>query len=160
MPFNFIAILVAALATLVVGFVWYHPKVFGTIWMKETGMTEEQIAKGNMAKIYGLTLLFSLLFAFMIPVLCVHQVGVFQAMGADESKALPSYAAFMADYGNNFRSIKHGILHGIESGLFLAFPLIAINGLFEHKSWRYILITSGYWITVMTVMCAIVCAWK
>jgi hypothetical protein len=31
MPFNPIAILVAALATLLVGFVWYNPKVFGAI---------------------------------------------------------------------------------------------------------------------------------
>ena len=33
MPFNFYAILAATLVSLVVGFVWYNPKVFGTIWM-------------------------------------------------------------------------------------------------------------------------------
>ena len=41
MEINFLAILLAALSTLVVGFIWYNPKVFGTIWMKETGVNPE-----------------------------------------------------------------------------------------------------------------------
>jgi hypothetical protein len=40
MEINFLSLILAALSTLVVGFVWYHPKVFGTIWMKESGMTQ------------------------------------------------------------------------------------------------------------------------
>ena len=51
----FLAVLVAALSSFVVGFVWYNPKIFGTIWMNETGMTEEKAKQGNMAKIFGLT---------------------------------------------------------------------------------------------------------
>ena len=49
---NFLAIAAAAVSTLVVGFVWYHPKVFGTVWMREAGLTEEQLKKGNMLKIF------------------------------------------------------------------------------------------------------------
>ena len=55
MEINFLAVLVAALSSFVVGFVWYNPKIFGTIWMNETGMTEEKAKQGNMAKIFGLT---------------------------------------------------------------------------------------------------------
>jgi hypothetical protein len=73
--------------------------------------------------------------------------------------AKPSYAAFMADYGTVLRTFKHGALHGFMSGLFLAFPLIAINGLFERKSWKYIFIHAGYWTVSMTIMGAIVCGW-
>ena len=50
MEINFLAVLVAALSSFVVGFVWYNPKVFGTIWMNEVGMTEEKAKQGNMAK--------------------------------------------------------------------------------------------------------------
>ena len=45
---NWLALVVAALSILVIGFIWYHPKVFGTIWMKEIGMTEEKAKKGNI----------------------------------------------------------------------------------------------------------------
>lgn len=38
MNMNFLAILVAAVATFPIGFIWYNPKVFGTIWMREAGV--------------------------------------------------------------------------------------------------------------------------
>lgn len=160
MPFNPIAILVAALATLLVGFVWYNPKVFGTIWMKETGMTEEDAKKGNMVKIFGFTILFSLMLSMMVPALVIHQMGAFGMIGGDETKALPSYTAFMADYGDAFRTYKHGALHGFMSGLFLVLPVIGINSMFDQKSWKYIFVTSGYWIVTLTIMGAIICGWK
>ena len=81
-------------------------------------------------------------------------------MGGDVAHAKPSYAAFMADYGDAFRSFKHGALHGLMAGLFIALPVIATNCLFEQKSFRYAAITSGYWIIVMTIMGAIICGWK
>jgi len=66
MPFNFLAVLVASLSTLLVGFIWYNPKVFGTIWMKETGMTEEKAKNSNMVKVFGLTILYSVMLSFIM----------------------------------------------------------------------------------------------
>ena len=160
MEINFLAVLVAVLSSFVVGFVWYNPKVFGTIWMNETGMTEEKAKQGNMAKIFGLTFVFAFMLAFMMMPLTIHQFGALGMVGGDESKALPSYAAFMADYQDAFRTFKHGALHGAMIGLFVALPVIATNCLFEQKSFRYAAITSGYWIVVMTLMGAIICGWK
>ena len=160
MPFNFIAVLVASLVTLLVGFVWYNPKVFGTAWMKETGMTEEKAQQGNMVKIFGLTIFYSFMISFLMPALTVHQMGALGMIGGDPSLAKPSYAAFMADYGDAFRTFKHGALHGFFTGLFLALPITAINSLFEQKSWRYILINAGFWIVSLTIIGAIVCGWK
>lgn len=162
MPFNPIAVLVAALATLLVGFVWYNPKVFGTVWMRESGMTEEKAKQGNMLKIFGFTILFSLMISFAVPSLVIHQMGALAMVGGpnEVGKALPSYAAFLADYGNEFRTFKHGALHGFISGLFIAFPIIGINAMFDQKSWKLIFITSGYWIVTLTIMGAIICGWK
>lgn len=160
MPFNFYAVLVAAFSSFVVGFIWYNPKVFGTIWMKESGMTEEKAKNSNMAKIFGLTFFFSFLLAFIMPTIVIHQMGALGMVGGDPSKALPSYTAFLADYGDAFRTFKHGALHGCMSGIFITLPIIAINGLFEQKSWRYIAITAGYWISILTIMGAIICGWK
>ena len=160
MGMNFYAILVAAISTLLVGFVWYGP-LFGKAWMAETGFTEEELKKGSMVKIFGLTFVFSIFLAMIMQILCIHQFGPLGMIGGPDfiETAKPSYAAFMADYGDAFRTYKHGALHGFMSGLFLALPLIGINGLFERKSWKYIFVHSGYWTVVMTIMGAIVCGW-
>lgn len=160
MEINFLAVLVAALSSFVVGFVWYNPKVFGTIWMNEIGMTEEKAKQGNMAKIFGLTFVFALLLAFMMQMLTIHQFGAFGMIGGDLANAKPSYTAFMNDYVDAFRTFKHGALHGFMAALFIALPIIATNCLFEQKSFKYAAVTSGYWLVVMTLMGAIICGWK
>jgi hypothetical protein len=162
MEFNLLAVLVAALSSFVVGFIWYNPKVFGTIWMKEAGFAQEQSKKGNMLKIFGLTFVYSLMVAFTMPALVIHQMGALSMIGGPMfvETAKPSYLAFMADYGDAFRTFKHGALHGFIAGIFLALPIISINGLFEQKSWKYMAIQAGYWIVILTVMGSIVCGWK
>lgn len=161
MEMNLVAIFVSALATLVVGFIWYNPKVFGTVWMKETGLTQEELQKGNMLKIFGLTYIFSLFIVIIESSLTIHQSGALGMIGGPPkiSEALPSFNAFMADYGTAYRTFKHGALHGFMSGLFFAFPIIAINGLFERKSWKYIWIHAGFWIVTLTIIGSLICGW-
>lgn len=160
MEINWLAILVAALATLPIGFIWYNPKVFGTIWMNESGMTEEKAKGANMLKVFGLTILFSFMIAFILQMLVIHQFGALGMTGGDPALAKPSFEAFMADYGHAYRTFKHGALHGFMTGLFLALPIIGINSLFERKSWKYILINAGYFIVSFTLMGGIICAWE
>ncbi|PNQ74811.1 DUF1761 domain-containing protein [Hanstruepera neustonica] len=160
MEINFLALITAAVSALVIGFVWYNPKVFGTAWMKAAEMTEEQIKGGNMAKIFGLALLFAFLLAFALQFITIHQTGAMGMVGGDPSQALPSYDAFMADYGNAFRTFKHGALHGTIAGIFIALPIIGTNALFERKGAKYIFINSGYWIVTLAIMGGIVCGWQ
>ncbi|WP_286971827.1 DUF1761 domain-containing protein [Flavobacterium sp. UBA4854] len=159
MQINFAALFIAAIVTLVTGFIWYSPKVFGTIWMKENNLTQEELRKGNMLKIFGLTYLFSLMITMTLMSLTIHQSGAIGMVGGPPlmDSAKPSFAAFMADYGMAYRTFKHGALHGFMSGLFFAFPLIGINGLFERKSWKYIFIHAGYWMLTLTLMGGIIC---
>ncbi|SHF75477.1 DUF1761 domain-containing protein [Flavobacterium defluvii] len=159
MEFNFYALLAAAVVTLLVGFAWYHPKVFGTIWMRENNFTDEDLKKGSMLKIFGLTYIFSLMITMTLMSLTIHQSGAIGMVGGPPliDSAKPSFAAFMADYGNAYRTFKHGALHGFISGLFFALPIVGINGLFERKSWKYIFIHAGYWIVTLTLMGGIIC---
>jgi hypothetical protein len=159
MEFNPIALLLSAVVTLAVGFIWYNPKVFGTIWMRENNLTEEQLRTGNMLKIFGLTYVFSLMITVILMSLTIHQTGALGMVGGPPlvESAKPSFAAFMADYGTAYRTFKHGALHGFMSGLFFAFPVIGINGLFERKSWKYIFIHAGFWIVSLTLMGGIIC---
>jgi len=150
---------VAAIVTLVIGFIWYHPKVFGTIWMRENNFTQEDLRKGNMLKIFGLTYIFSVMIAMTSMSLTIHQSGALGMVGGPPmlESAKPSFHAFMADYGTAFRTFKHGALHGCISGIFFALPVVGINGLFERKSWKYILINGGFWIVSLTIMGGLIC---
>ena len=161
MEMNFLSPLVAAFTTLLVGFNWYHPNVLGTLWIHEAGLTKEESEKGNMMKIFGLTFIFSIFIGIIMQSLTIHQFGALGMIGGGTklAEAKPSFMAFMADYGTAFRSYKHGALHGFFTALFFAFPMIAINSLFERRSWKYIFIHSGYWIVCLTIIGAIVCGW-
>jgi hypothetical protein len=161
MEINFLAILVAAIVPLIMGFIWYNPKFLGTAWMREAEMTEDKMKSGNMAVIFGMSLVFSFLLAFFVQMLTIHQFGALGMIGGDPAAdgILPSFQAFMDDYGTHFRTYKHGALHGAMAGIFMFMPVIAINGLFERKSWKYILINGMYWTVCLTIMGAIVCGW-
>jgi hypothetical protein len=158
MEINFIALLLASLSTLVVGFIWYHPNVFGTIWMKESGMTEDKMKGSNMILIFAMSILYAFLISFVLQMLVIHQFGAMGMIGGDPSKALPSYSAFMTDYGTSFRTFKHGALHGFMTGLFLALPIIGVGALYERRSFKYVLIAGGYWVITCMIMGGIICA--
>lgn len=45
-PF-FIAIVASGILAVLVGYVWYHPKVFGSAWMRMSNITPEMVEKGK-----------------------------------------------------------------------------------------------------------------
>ena len=65
MAINWIAVLVVAVSTFVLGGLWYGP-LFGKVWMSASGMTEERAAQGNMPKIFGISFLLQLLAAAVL----------------------------------------------------------------------------------------------
>ncbi|QRM88689.1 DUF1761 family protein [Lacinutrix sp. WUR7] len=148
---------VAAVAALVIGAIWYNPKVFGNVWMRESGMTEEKMKGANMLKIFGLSLVFAAMLAGLLMNYTNHQWGAIGMIGGRPETALPSFEAFMADYGNAFRTFKHGALHGTMFGILGALPIIGTIALFERKSAKYIFINAGYWIVTLGVMGALIC---
>lgn len=158
LPINPIAIPIAAVAALFIGALWYNPKFgFGNAWMQESGMTEERMKSGNIAIIFGLALLFAAMLSFLLMQFTNHQWGAFGMVGGDPTGAEPSFEAFMADYGNAFRTFKHGAFHGTLFGVFGALPIIGTIALFERRSAKYILINAGYWIVTLAVMGSILC---
>jgi hypothetical protein len=52
MEINWLAVIVAALSSFPLGFIWYGP-LFGKIWAPLVGMTDEKAKGGNPAVIFG-----------------------------------------------------------------------------------------------------------
>jgi hypothetical protein len=138
---NWLALVAAAVSTLVVGSIYYGP-LFGKMWQKEVGMSDEELKSGNMLKIFGL----SLIFAFFIAITLWMSVMLGGAPG-EEHGASP------------YLTFKHGALHGAILGLFLVLPVIGTIALYERKSLRYVLLTVGYWTISMAVMGGIINVW-
>ncbi|MFN0202821.1 MAG: DUF1761 domain-containing protein [Bacteroidia bacterium] len=155
--------LIAALIPLLVGFIYYNPSVMGNAWMKEAGLKEEQLKNSNMAVIFGLVFVFSFMLAMTMISLTIHQVSIgsiFQGnpdFGTEGTELNTWYKGFMAKYGMNFRTFKHGALHGVFSSIFLVLPLVSIISLFERRSWKYVFIHVGYWAITMALMGGFVC---
>jgi Protein of unknown function (DUF1761) len=131
MTLNWLAVLVAGISAFVLGGVWYSPALFGKAWMKENNLTNEAVQKGNKGKIFGLSLLLTLVMSVNL-------------------------AMYLHTPDINF---KLGLLYGLLAGVWV-FCGIAIVGLFELKTGRYILINGGYCFIALGLMGAIIGAWR
>ncbi|MEO5996271.1 MAG: DUF1761 domain-containing protein [Chitinophagaceae bacterium] len=128
---NWLAVLVAGLSAFILGGVWYSPALFGNAWMKENKLTAEEIKKGNKGKIFG--------WAFVLALV----------MSAN-------LAMFLADAKTD---IVWGTTAGLLAGVWV-FAGIAITGLFEHKTARYIFINGFYQMIALALMGAIIGLWR
>ena len=62
-----------ALVPMLVGMLWYSKMAFGTSWMNINGFTDEDLKKGNMLVIMGLSYVFSFFVAFSLRTLLQKQ---------------------------------------------------------------------------------------
>ncbi len=158
---NIVVLLLAALVPLIIGAIWYNPKVFGNAWMKSAWLTEEQLKGANMAVIFGLTYVVSLFICFQLSSMVIHQLGaqsmLFPDVMNEGTEAHKLGIELMEQYGTNFRTFKHGALHGSIAGITIGLPIITIIALFERKKGKYIFIHAGYWVVSLALMGGIIC---
>lgn len=133
---NFLAVIAATLSTFAVGWLWYGP-LFGSAWMNAAGLSEEQLKEGNKAKIFGLAFVFEFIMAFNLAMFLTGS---------------PEAAANM--------NAESGAFYGFLTGFGWIFFALAVNSLYEQKSWKYIFINGGYWAVAFTVMGLIIGVWK
>lgn len=129
---NYLAVLVAALSTFILGGLWYSPMLFGKVWMRANNFTDADLQTFSKARMFGWSFVFSLAMALNL-------------------------AMFLAGLTTN---VTWGMTAGALTGLGWVAMAIAIIGVFENKSWIYILINGGYMIVAFTVMGAIIGAWR
>ncbi len=128
---NYLAIVVAALSTFLIGGLWYSPAVFGKAWMRENGFKEEDMKNSNMLKIFG--------GAFVLALISAINLAMF--MGPENDPTM-------------------GALWGFLAGAGWVATFVGTHYLFERKSFTLFLINAGYSIVALTIMGVILAAWK
>ena len=128
---NFLAVGAAALVMFLVGGVWYSPMLFGKAWAELNGLSEEDLKKGNPAKVFGGSFLLALVMAFNLAAF----------IGPDASLGFATFAGFLAGTG------------WVAAGM-------GITALFERKPLKLWLINAGYHVVSFTLMGLIIGAWK
>jgi hypothetical protein len=155
----FVTAAIAAIVPLIIGFIWYNPKFLGNAWMKASGLNEENMKGGNMAVIFGLTLLFSYMMALFLGIsgIVIHQAGVGSLLAEGSPELAQQGKDFLTAAGTRYNTFKHGAFHGIIAAIFFALPVLGVNALFERKSGKYIFIHLGYWVITLALMGGIMC---
>ena len=110
---NWIAVLLCAVSSLVLGGIWYSPALFGKSWQQAAGLSEEQAASGNMAVIFGSAFLLSLVAAAVFAMFLGRNFGLGPATAAGFSAGLCWVAA---SYGISYlferRPLKLWLING------------------------------------------------
>ena len=76
---NYFAVLAAAIASMIIGSLWYGP-LFGKTWMRLSGLTDARLAElknRGMGKIYAISFVMSLIMAYVL----AHFVAIWGAVG-------------------------------------------------------------------------------
>ena len=129
---NHLAVFVCAVANLALGALWYSPMLFSKAWQSEAGLTDEQLARQNPAKTYGLALLLSWIMAYNL------------AFFLGDSATTPAW----------------GVTAGFLAGFGWATLSFVIIALFEQRSWRYMFINGGFITVYFTLIGFILGIWR
>jgi len=134
MDLNYLAVFVAALASIALGFVWYMPAVFGNMWLKtlpkETRKHIEKENKKNMAPVMILALVGSLITAYVF--------------------------AYLADA----MTWQRGLVFGVWIWFGFSMPMSLGTVLWEKKSWANFLINTTYNLVMFALIGAILGGWQ
>ena len=134
-PINYLAVLVAAIANMVVGALWYGP-LFGKAWMQEMKITEKDMKKAKekgMASLMIINFIGTLITAYVL----AHFVGYL------------SLSTFMDGLQLAF---------WVWLGFFAAATLLG-GVLWEGKPWKLFGLNVAYYLVVLSVMASILAVW-
>ncbi|RJQ33748.1 DUF1761 domain-containing protein [Candidatus Parcubacteria bacterium] len=123
-------VILAAISSVLIGALWYHPRLFGTMWMQETGVTPERAERGARYKHvhFLLGFLAACITAYVLRELMMH-VGI--------------------------KTMTQAIGFAIVVWIGLMAPVSASAFLWEHRSFGFYMVNISYWLLVSVVMCTI-----
>jgi len=128
---NWVAIVIAAIAQFVIGWIWYGP-LFGKTWMSMMGMSQQSMGREGMSKTMILTFIGSLVTAAVLSML-VGWMGA-KTLGAGIAAGFWAWLGFVAT--------------------------VTLGGvLFAKMSWNLYILNNAYQLISLAVMGAILARW-
>ncbi|MGH2399718.1 MAG: DUF1761 domain-containing protein [bacterium] len=129
---NYLAVIVAAVLQMVLGFLWYGP-LFGKQWMGFMKITPAQISQqGGMTRTYAWSAVMSLITAYVLSLLVDY-------MGA--------------------RTVGAGIAAGFWPWLGFVVPVTASGLLYENRPFGLWVLNAGYQLVSLALMGALLAVW-
>lgn len=128
---NLVAIVVAAIAQFIIGWIWYGP-LFGKTWMSMMGMSQQSMSREGMGKTMILSFVGSLVTAAVLSML----VGW---MGA--------------------KTLNAGIAAGFWAWLGFVATVTLSAVLYAKMSWNLYILNNAYYLVSLAVMGAILAKW-
>lgn len=131
---NYVAVLLAGVASMVVGFLWYSPSLFGKQWMALMGHTEKSLeaAKKEMNKTYTISFVASLLMAYVLSHVMTMSMNFF-----------------------HYDPLPTGLISGFWMWLGFVAPVQLTDVLFGSKSPKLYAINTGYQLASLLAMGAV-----
>lgn len=140
-PINYVAVVVAAVANMMLGFIWYGP-LFGKQWVSLMGWSEAELKAGQEQmqkegwKTYVPQFIGSLIMSYI----------------------LAHYFIFASTYTNTF-GVLGGFMVGFWSWLGFVAPVMLGSVLWDGKPWKLFPLQSGYYLVGLLIMGAIIGSW-
>ncbi len=126
---SMLAIVLAVVANMIIGALWYSPLLFANIWMKSLGKTHEELHTSNPNIGYGLTTLAGIITAIILSLV----ITVLDTV-----------------------TVGGGALIGFLAGAGIASARELSPTFFEGRKYTLFFISAGYHIVSLTVMGAII----
>jgi hypothetical protein len=109
---SWIGILICGVASMALGALWYSPMLFGKAWQEGAGLSDEALARGNMALIYGLAFALSIAAAAVFALLMGHRHGLLPWTAAGAAAGALVAAAFGINYLFERRPLRLWLING------------------------------------------------
>lgn len=128
---NYVAILAAAIASMILGFLWYSPFVLGKPWMKLKGYSESVLKaeQKKMGPYYGLSFIVALITAYVLSHIMALSMNFYH------------YAPMMT-----------GLTSAFWAWLGFIMPVQVTSTIFGEKKWKLLAIESGYQLASLLLM--------
>lgn len=137
---NYLAVLVSALASVILGALWFGP-VFGKQWMRLASIQMPgeitKAMKRSMMRSYALVALTSFIMA-----------------------AVLAHVLFYVTEFTDVIGIDTGITVALWSWLGFVVPATLGSVLWEDRPWKYWFITAGFWLVALVVSSVILVVWR